>query len=63
MKKKNSNQKIKCNVSNCDHNVSDVECNLDEIKVTSNSDDTSTKKETICDSFECKENCNNCSEE
>lgn len=50
MKKKKQN--INCDVSSCKHNKDNKECNLDEIKISSNEDSTTKKDETICDSFE-----------
>lgn len=58
------NQKINCDVSNCNYNnTKDSSCSLKQIKVSSNcnSEDTTNKKETICDSFDCENNsCNEC---
>lgn len=50
----NKNQKIKCNVTNCEYNNdANYLCKLDEINVscTCNQCDCKKKKETICDSF------------
>ena len=53
MKKK---QNIKCEVNSCKHNKNNDECDLEEIKVSSNcdcpKDDVSNEEETVCKSFE-----------
>ncbi len=59
-KENEKNQKIKCDVSSCDYNNCDDECcTLEEIKVSCKcgSDEATEKKETICDSFKCKSDC------
>ena len=51
MKKKNQN--INCDVISCKHNKNNEKCDLDEIKISSDTDtSTEEKDETICDSFE-----------
>ena len=52
-----SKKKINCNVKNCRYNDNDEEeCTLNEIDVKSFCDDDSCEKDdTICDSFEKKE--------
>lgn len=55
-----STQKIKCDVNNCNYNNSENNmCNLAEIKVScsSNGENTTEKKQTICDSFKCNCDC------
>ncbi|MBQ2873154.1 MAG: DUF1540 domain-containing protein [Bacilli bacterium] len=56
---KNLNQTIKCSVHSCKYN-NDIEylCTLEKIDVlcTCNEDKCKNKTETICDSFEKKEN-------
>ena len=57
-KNNNNNQTIKCDVESCKYNNTDnYECELDEIKVSCNcaNDDCTCSEETICDSFEEKE--------
>ena len=57
---KKTTQKIKCDVNNCNYNNNENNmCNLDEIKVScsSSSENTTEKKETICDSFQCDCDC------
>ncbi len=53
MKKK---QNIKCEVTSCKYNVNSKDCNLEEIKVSSNCDcsnnNVTHQDETICASFE-----------
>ncbi len=54
------NEHIKCDVESCVHNDCEENyCCLDEIKVSCNcpKDDAKEKKETVCESFECKEDC------
>lgn len=62
MKKKKDNKSIKCNVESCIHNDCDNEyCKLEEIQVTCSCDNNKAdKQETICDSFE---KCDTCDEE
>ncbi len=53
------NQKIKCDVTNCKYNNDKTStCNLEEIQVSCNCNacDCETKRETICDDFQAKEN-------
>ena len=55
---KDKNQKIKCDVDSCKFNNSEEQkCDLEEIKVSSTCDNNDCKctEETICDSFEEKE--------
>lgn len=54
--KKEDNQKIKCNVHNCEHcNCECDVCKLDKIDVcTCNCDDCTSKEETMCASFKNK---------
>ncbi len=53
MKKK---QNIKCEVDSCKYNKNNHECNLEEIKVSSNcdcpKDEVSDQEQTVCASFE-----------
>ena len=55
---KKNNQTIKCDVTSCAFNNSKKNfCDLEEIKVSSKETcDCDTKKDTICDSFEAKDN-------
>lgn len=59
MAKKKDNKHIKCNVESCIHNDCDCNyCELDEIQVTCSCDnDKACKQETICDSFEECDDC------
>ena len=51
MKKKNKN--INCDVTDCNHNDKEnAKCNLDEVNITSNSEEETNKDQTVCDSFE-----------
>ena len=57
-KNNNKDQTIKCDVESCKYNNTDnCECELDEIKISCNcaNDDCTCSEETICDSFEEKE--------
>lgn len=50
---------IKCDVEECKYNdIKEERCNLDEIKVTSSSDNNecSDIEDTACESFEVEEN-------
>ncbi len=55
---KKDNKKIKCDVESCKHNDCECKnCTLDEIKVSAQGDKKEAcKKETICDSYEEKNN-------
>jgi len=63
MAKKETNDKtaknIKCDVDSCMYNDhSNENCTLDEIKVSCEcNNEVTNKKETICNSFECNDNC------
>lgn len=53
---KNKKNNIICDVSTCEHNdCLNKSCSLDNVKISCNSNkiDTTNKKETICDSFNC----------
>lgn len=56
MKKK---QNIKCDVDSCKYNNNKKECNLEEIKVSSNcdcpKDEVCDQEQTVCASFEKNE--------
>ncbi len=57
---KRHDQKIQCDVENCAfHDGEDHCCELPEIKVSCDGDpsDTTEKATTICDSFECSDEC------
>ncbi len=50
------NQKIGCDVESCKHcNCDDHECLLKEIKVSNDCKCADSKKDTICDSFDKRE--------
>ena len=57
MKKK---QNIKCDGESCKYNKNNQECDLEEIKISSNcdcpSDDVCDQEQTVCSSFEKNEN-------
>lgn len=53
---KSKNQKIGCTVESCKHwNCDKNECLLTSIKVVSDGNNASCKEETICDSYDKKE--------
>jgi len=53
--KKNKNQIIGCNVESCKYNDCDInKCTLNEIKVSYDCENPEEKKDTICDSYVCK---------
>lgn len=55
-KKQNKKQTIDCNVNSCKYNDCDVEkCTLNEIKVSCDCTHAEEKKDTICDSYSCKD--------
>ena len=63
---KNCNSSIKCDAESCKHqNYDKGECELEQIKVTCTCDNNECdcSNDTICDSFECKEECENNEEE
>jgi len=52
---KNNNQKIGCTVDSCKYNNHEVkECTLEKIKVGCNSESADCKDDTICDSYDKK---------
>ena len=53
---KKKNQKIGCNVESCKYNDCDYkQCILSEIKVSSDCEYAEEKNDTICDSYELKD--------
>lgn len=56
MKKKESNQKIGCEVESCKHcNCDKHECLLQEIKVANDCNCVDCKQDTLCDSYDKRE--------
>lgn len=53
---KKKNQTIGCSVDSCKYNDCDCnKCTLNEIEVSCDCDEAQEKKDTICDSYSCKD--------
>lgn len=53
---KNYNPSIGCNVTECKYNCTEKQhCSLDKIYISESGHDAKRCKDTLCDSFECRD--------